>query len=224
MATLIFVMKSETGMKLSQDAGCAFVGGPGGIPGLIAHLEAGRDVVTLMSGAATGFRIPEGVKIAFHPECPKEGPLRQQCEARAFRAEVSQVSEKDQKPSLLYVERASRALALADKIGAACVVHPADIGKVHDVIASGGTVVLPIEMSREDFRIPRGCGIFFDPVLEKDPRRSRAGIHAMLCGATSVSAQEHARLTEVIAELDRDRIVFGVFAPTFDRSEEPDPA
>lgn len=58
-------------------------------------LEVGRDVVARASTVVTGWRLPEGVEIGFDPDMYAEelGPLRAQCEARAFRAAAAPVCE-----------------------------------------------------------------------------------------------------------------------------------
>lgn len=222
MTKLTFVLHPETGAALARKTGSAFARTAEAIPGMLAHLEAGRDVVALMRPLSTGYRLPEGTELRFHEDCPTEGALRRQCEARADLRVSPVASQIGKTANLIYVERASRALALADRIGALAVVHPADLEKVGETLAAGTAVVMPIAMSLEDFRIPRGSGIFFDPSLGSDPRRPRAGIHAMLCGAAAVPAEIHRQITETIEELEREKVVFGAFGPVPERSEDPD--
>jgi len=223
MPRLTFVLQRETGVSLARERGCALASGPASIPGMIAHLEAGRDVVAMMQSAATGFRIPQGTEVEFHPECPETGALRHQCEGRVHRASAVPLSEKTT-GRLIYVDRPRRALSLADRLDALSVVHPSDLGQIEAVLSSGRSVVMPIDLAREDFRIPRGAGIFFAQELEGDPRRARAGIHAMLCGATSVSQEDHRYLTATLTDLEEEHVAFGVVLPTVEIIEEPDPA
>lgn len=223
MPRLTFVLNRETGIALAKERSCALAAGPGAIPGMLAHLDAGRDVVAMMQSAATGFRIPQGTEVEFHPECPESGALRQQCEGRAHRASAAPLSEKTT-GRLVYVDRPRRALSLADRIDAVPVVHPSDLGQLEAILSSGRSVVMPIDLAREDFRIPRGAGIFFAPELEGDHRRARAGIHAMLCGATSVSEADHRQLTSALTDLEEEHVAFGVVLPQEETIEEPDPA
>ncbi|MCW3783030.1 hypothetical protein [Defluviimonas salinarum] len=79
--TLTFAAEAETVRRLARERDALAVTSGQQIPDLLDALEQGRAVVALMA-VATGYVVPKGVEVAFDPECPTEGALRAQCEAR----------------------------------------------------------------------------------------------------------------------------------------------
>lgn len=215
MSTFTFTSREATARDFAARTG-AFHATSGTMTGeVIRTLESGRDVVGTMLGFATGSRFPETATIAFHEECPTEGPLRRQCQARAAsprnlihlaspsRIAVHETVDPFDAPvvagALYYAASARKALAAADVIGAIAIVHPADMRTGEQALREGATVVATLDSMNGDFRIPMGAAFLLDPEIPASMARGRAEARALVCGAVEPSLDDRSRFLAALS-------------------------
>lgn len=202
MATLIVTQKESTAGRLARHREFFHVTSGTFLSGMISVLGRGGTAVGSIDTLGTLGDLPRFVDVAVHPECDLSQPaLRRFLSRFAERRNSEFESNLSRRPlpegdatfsqaALLYVNSESRAQALADKIGALAVVHPADQTSGARTLAEGHPVVTTLAAMNDDFRIPRGTVVLLDPDIPSGIAKGRAETRAFLCDARVATAPE----------------------------------